>query len=61
MVLLNSVDYTRCPKLWRNLPPLNMADLDMTLRRDDDVGSICKEEIEFILDLGYEAGAMSTS
>jgi len=49
MALLNSVECTRCPKLWRNLPHHNMAALDM-LRRDDDVGSIFKEEIEYILD-----------
>jgi len=52
MALLNSVEYTRCQKLWRNFPPLNMAALDMSLRRDDNVGNIFREEIKFILDLG---------
>lgn len=33
IALFGSMDYTRCPELWRNLPPLNMADLDMTGRQ----------------------------
>jgi len=38
-----------------------MADLVKSVRRDDDVGSIFREEIEFFFDLVYEADTMSTS
>jgi len=38
-----------------------MGDFDMSLRRLDDVGSILSAEIEFLLDVGYEAGTMTAS